>query len=124
MDPISVILAALVTSGAKVAGQAVGDAYAGLKGLIVARYGRRDPRLEQHLDDYVDDQETYERPAAKALREVGADADQELVDLAVQALREAERAAPGATGGLVGRIDAAGGKVTVVGTVEGDFTVN
>jgi len=124
LDPLTVILSALATAGAKVGGQAVGDAYVGLKRLIVTRFGARDPRLEQHLDDYVQDQETYEKRAAKALHAVGADADQDLLDRAVEVLRQAEAAQPGVSGGLVGKIDAAGGKVTVVHTVQGDFNVN
>jgi hypothetical protein len=124
MDPISVILTALATAGGKVAGQAVSDAYAGLKRLILTKFGAADPQLEQRLEQYVADQESNERPAAEALQEVGAGGDQEVVDRAVEVLREAEAAQPGVTGGLVGKIDAAGGKVVVVGHVHGDFTMN
>jgi hypothetical protein len=124
MDPVSVILSALVTAGAKVGGQAVSDAYSGLRRLIVARFGGRDPRLEQRLDEYVADPETYGKPVAKALHGVGADGDQEIIDFAVRVLREAEAVQPGVTGGLVGKIDAAGGKVSVVHTVQGNFIVN
>lgn len=124
MDPISVILSALATAGGNVAGQAVSDAYAGLKRLILTRFGAADPQLEQRLDQYVADQETNERPAADALQEVGADRDQEVVDLAVEVMRQAEAAQPGISGGVVGKIDAAGGKVVAVGEVHGDFTMN
>jgi len=118
MDPITIILTALATAGGKVAGDAIGDAYAGLKRLIVQKFGAKDARLEQHIADYVDDPETYEKPAAKALRNVGAGDDQELVDRAVEVLRQAEEAQPGVTGGLVGQINASGG-VVVAGTIHG-----
>jgi hypothetical protein len=124
MDPISVILSALVTAGAKVGGDAVSDAYAGLKRLIVNRFGAANPRLEQHIDDYVDDEETYAAPARKAIKESGAAEDQEVLDLAVEALKRAEAAQPGVTGGLVGQINAQGGNVVVSDTIHGGVHFN
>ena len=117
MDPITVILTALATAGGQVGGQAISEAYAGLKRLIVDRFGGKDPRLEQHIDDYVADQETYGKPAEKALREVGAAGDQEIVDSAIELLERVEQAQPGITGGMVGQINAQG--VVVAGTVHG-----
>jgi hypothetical protein len=106
MEPVTVILSALAVAGAKVGDQAIRDGYAALKSLIVRKFGGARPRLEQDLDDYVDDQETYEKPAEKSLRAAGADADQEVLDRAVALLKLAEQAQPGVTGGLVGQINA------------------
>jgi hypothetical protein len=120
MDPMGVLLAALSLAGAAlqpVADQAVKDAYAALKGAIVRKFGPGNPRLEPVLADHAQDPETYEKPAAKALREAGADRDQEVLDLATALLKRAERARPGITGGLVRQINARGGTVSVVGTV-------
>ena len=117
MDPVTVILGALVAASARVTGQAVSDAYTGLRALIVRKFGHANPRLEQHLDDYVGDPDTYEKPAQKVLREVGAGEDEELVAQAVNVLKLAEQSAPGITGGMVGQINAEG--VVVAGNVYG-----
>jgi hypothetical protein len=118
MDPITVILSALAVAGGKVGGQAIQDGYNALKSLILSRFGHDQPRLEDRIDDYVDDQEIFQKPAEKALRDAGIGADQEVVDRAVALLRQAEAARPGVTGGLVGQINAKG--VVVAGTIVGD----
>jgi hypothetical protein len=119
MDPISVILAALAASGANVAGEAVKDAYAGLKALILRKLGEGEPRLEARIDEYVADADSFEKPARKALEAAGAAHDQEVLDVAVQVLKQAEQAQPGVSGGLVGKIEAQGGNVMVAQHVEG-----
>jgi hypothetical protein len=119
MDPITVILSALAVAGGKVGGQAIQDGYEALKSLIVRKLGGNQPKLEERIDDYVQDQETFRSPAEKALREAGAGADQEVVDKAVELLRQAEATQPGVTGGLVGQINAQG--VNVVHTMHGNI---
>lgn len=117
MDPISVILGALSLAGSTVGDQVIKDGYAGLKALLVRKFGATQPKLEEQIDAYSDDRATWEKPAAKTLRAVGADQDQDVLDAAVQLLKDAEAAQPGITGGLVGQINAT--NVVVANRIDG-----
>lgn len=117
MDPISVILGALSLAGSTVGDQVIKDGYAGLKALLVRKLGAAQPKLEEHLEAYANDPDTWEKPAAKALRDAGADRDQDIVNAAVQLLKDAEAAKPGVTGGLVGQINAQ--NVVVANRIDG-----
>jgi hypothetical protein len=87
MDPVSLILAALVAGaaagGKDVATSAVKDGYAGLKRLLIGRFRKASPEVaakqETVLADHEADPDTYEKPLAKAVRDSSADEDQEIL---------------------------------------------
>ena len=96
MDPITLILTALVAGTAAAAGDAVPDAYKGLKALIQKKFAGK-PVAEAMLDEHEKDPETYAAPLKKNLLEAGIDQDKEILK-AAQALLEqlkSEAAAPG-----------------------------
>jgi hypothetical protein len=118
MDPSTVLLSALSlasTALSPVADQAVKDGYVGLKALILRKLRANAPEFEATLAKYEEKREVWKEPVKEALREAGVDQDQEVVDQATELLKRAEAARPGATGGLVGQINAQGGRVVVIG---------
>jgi hypothetical protein len=101
MEPITLILTALVAGTAKAAGDAVPDAYKGLKALIEKKFASQ-PKPEADkaamvLEEHEKDPETYAAPLKKNLEAAGVDQDAEILK-AAQALLEQlkpEAAAPG-----------------------------
>src|SRR3954454_9760425 len=82
MDPVTLIVAALAAgAGAGVrdtAAQAVKDAYAGLKALVLRRV-KDTPAGEMAVVEHEKDPDTWSAPLAKTLTTTGADRDPELI---------------------------------------------
>ncbi|MBE9045626.1 hypothetical protein IQ255_14635 [Pleurocapsales cyanobacterium LEGE 10410] len=87
MEPISIIVAALVAGAAKAASEVAPDAYLGLKALIKRKFAGK-PTAEMLLAEHEQDPETYEAPLKKKLAEAGADRDQEIVKQAEKVLEQ------------------------------------
>lgn len=115
MDPISLIIAALAAGAlagvTDAAGQAVKDAYTGLKALIRRRFaGNRE--AETALDRAEQQPESDQAQLAQHLRTADAADDEELIRAAQALLRQADPA-----GARAGKYDVriTGGKGIVVG---------
>ena len=95
MEPISLIISALVAGVAKAAGDGVAkaagevapDAYNGLKTLIKRKFAG-EPKAEMVLEEYETDPETYEAPLKKKLAEAGVDKDEEIIKAAQSLLEQ------------------------------------
>jgi len=87
MDPMTIILTALVAGTAKAAGDAVPDAYKGLKALIQKKIAGK-PVAESMLDEHEKDPETYAAPLKKNLVEAGVDKDTEILKAAEKLLEQ------------------------------------
>jgi hypothetical protein len=89
MDPIALILTALTTgaaaAGQTVANDAIKDSYAALKALIQRKFAGK-PKAEMVLTEYESEPETWETPFKKALAEVHAEQEQEILDAAHRVL--------------------------------------
>jgi hypothetical protein len=121
MDPITVIVTALST-GATVAltstaEQAIKDAYAGLKGLLLRKFGKQGD-TEKAVEDVErkPDSNGRKETLKEELTTAGAARDAELVGKATELLELLEKKSPGISGGLVGQIRADGGQVFVAQT--------
>jgi hypothetical protein len=115
MDPITLIIAALAAGAVAgvrdVAGQAVNDAYAGLKALIRRRFaGNRE--AEAALDQSEQQPQADRAHLAAYLQAAGAADDEELIRAAQGLLKQADP-----TGANAGKYDVriTGGKGIVVG---------
>lgn len=93
MDPITIILSALVAGTAKAAGDAVPDAYKGLKALIQKKLAGK-PVAEAMLEEHEKDPETYAAPLKKNLVEAGVDKDEEVLKAAQELLKQINPEAP------------------------------
>ena len=92
MEPITIILSAL-TAGAKLAaesivGEATADAYKAFKQRIKKKFSGK-KAAEVALEEYQIDPDTWQQPLIKALKEIAADRDNKLIDLAQQILEQA-----------------------------------
>ncbi|BDM83558.1 hypothetical protein [Acaryochloris marina] len=87
MDPITLILTALVTGAAKVAGDAAPDAYKGLKALIQKKFAGK-PEAEMTLAKHEEKPEVWKEPLKDALTEAGVDKDEEILKAAQELLEQ------------------------------------
>ena len=115
MDPISLIVAALAagvsTSLKDTAGEAIKDAYAGLKALLKRKAG--DQQLAQSvLDKHEQAPEVWQKPLEHELRDAGAGDDEQIVRAAQKLLELADP--DGARAGKY-NVTITGGKGIVVG---------
>jgi hypothetical protein len=88
MDPVALIVSALIagaaSAGKDAASNAVKDGYSGLKALLQRRFQGK-PSAETALVEAEIDPDTWGKPLAKAVAEHGS--DQEVVALAQQLLQ-------------------------------------
>ena len=87
MEPISLIIAALVAGATKAASDVVPDTYNALKDLIKRKFAG-DPKAEMVLEEHETDPETYEAPLKKKLAEAGMDKDEEIIKAAQELLKQ------------------------------------
>jgi hypothetical protein len=85
MDPLTLILSALTAGAAAavqaVAGDAIKDAYAGLKSLLQQKFMGKQS-AEVALDEHETDPATWEEPLKKALMQEQADHDEAIIKAA------------------------------------------
>ena len=85
MDPITLIITALVQGAAKAATDVVPDAYKGLRELLRKRFAGK-PAAEMVLQEHASDPQTYEAPLRKQLEQAALAEDPEVLALARQLL--------------------------------------
>ncbi len=90
MDPVSIIVTALVAGAAAAAkdtaSQAIKDSYAGLKALIQKRFSDKQ-KAEMILTEHQNKPEVWEAPLKDALTETGAPQDDAIIRQAQQLLK-------------------------------------
>lgn len=69
MDPVTILMSGLSAIGATIGTTAIKDGYDALKSLLARKFGAKDPRLAERVDDYIKDPDTFAKPAEKALRD-------------------------------------------------------
>lgn len=115
MDPITLIVTALIAGGAggmqSAAGEAVKDAYAALKGMITRHFGGK-PEVTVAMDQAEQAPEVWTAPLKDALTKAGADQVPEIVLAAQEVMKLAEPEAQRA-----GKYN-----VTITGNVQGMAT--
>jgi hypothetical protein len=115
MDPVSLIVAALATGASAAlkdtAGQAVKDAYGGLKSLLKRKVAD-EPLAPEVIDKHAAEPEVWEKPLQAELARSGAADDEEIVRSAQQLLALVDP-----VGAQAGKYDVtiSGGKGIVVG---------
>ena len=93
MDPLTLIVTAVVAGAAaaakETAGDAIKDAYMGLKALIQRKFAGK-PEAETVLKEHESDPETWNAPLKKKLNEVRAPEDDAILKAAQDLLKKAD----------------------------------
>ncbi|MFM9104605.1 MAG: hypothetical protein ACKOPS_26165 [Cyanobium sp.] len=87
MDPITLIVTALVQGAAKAATDVVPDAYKCLRDLLRQRFAGK-PAAEMVLEEHASDPQTYASPLRKQLEQAALAEDGEVLALARQLLEQ------------------------------------
>jgi len=87
MEPISLIIAALVAATAEVAVEAAPDAYNALKTLIKRKFAG-EPKAEMVWEEYETAPQIYEAPLKQKLIEAGVDQDEDIIKAAEELLKQ------------------------------------
>jgi hypothetical protein len=115
MDPLSLVMSALAAGASAAlkdtAGQAVTEAYAGLKELLKRKLGDR-PLAGEVIEKHEEAPEVWDKPVEKELGESGVAEDEEVLRAAQQVLVAADP--EGAQAGKY-NVSISGGKGIVVG---------
>jgi len=89
MDPISLILSALIAGAAKASGGVAQDAYDGLKALIKRKFESQDKSDSSSLLDKYEQKPEKTRPLLEdELTEAGLDKDEEVIKLAQKLMEQ------------------------------------
>ena len=89
IDPVTVILTALVAGTAKAAGDAVPDGYKALKELIKKKFTNAGKSgAEFVLTEHEKKPEEWKKPLESVLVETGADKDEEIIKKAEELLKQ------------------------------------
>lgn len=118
MEPITLILTALVAGTAKAAGEAVPDGYKGLKALIQKKFAGK-PEAEMALAKHEEKPKVWEEPLKEALAESGVDQDAEILKAAQALLEQLKSQEPAA-----GSVNIGQGAKGVIGYNVSGNTIN
>ena len=94
MNPLTLVLTALATGAAAAAkdtaGQAIKDAYQGLKTLVQKKLGSTNAGGQVALEKHAEEPDVWAKPLEAELRKVGAAQDQDLVAAAHALMAEVD----------------------------------
>jgi len=131
MEPLTLLVTALVVGATEAvkstAGQAIKDAYTGLKKLILDRYGSKGDTAQAVAQlENKPDSPGRKAVAQEELQAAGADQDQELVSRAAELLKLLESAPPAANVeiDIKGTRNVAAGRDIHAPILHGDITGN
>ncbi|MGW3352853.1 hypothetical protein ACWDA3_56995 [Nonomuraea rubra] len=119
MDPITTLVAAFIAASSDVVKDAVVDGYQALKGMLLQRFGQKEPKLEERINEFEKAPDTWEKPLAQTLGAVGATQDAEVLAAAERLLKKAEQTDSQVTINSIERAN-----VITGGTFKGPVTQN